>query len=85
MPFYKMLRIVILIRKLYSAICYIPLISLTIILYSILSKFTDLAKGISIKAGKASRQVLVALICAIFISIFTVARWLLSRYDKDVL
>jgi predicted PurR-regulated permease PerM len=83
MPFYRMLRIVALVRGLYSAIYYIPLISLTIILHSILSKSTDLLKKIFIKAGKVSRQVLVAFIYAISIGVFTVARWLLSRYNKD--
>jgi hypothetical protein len=85
MPFYRMLRIAALVRGLCSAICCIPLISLTIILHGILLKFTDLLKEISIEAGEASGQVLIALTCAIFMGIFTVARWLLSRYDKDVL
>jgi hypothetical protein len=78
-------RIAALVRGLCSAICCIPLISLTIILHGILSKSTDLPKGISVEAGEASGQVLVALTCAIFMGIFTVARWLLSRYDEDVL
>ena len=85
MPFNRMLRIAALVRGLCSAICCIPLISFTIILHGILSKSTDLPKEISVEAGEASRQVLVALTCAIFIGIFTLARWLLSRYDEDVL
>jgi hypothetical protein len=44
-----------------------------------------LPKEISVEAGEASRQVLVALTCAIFMGIFTLARWLLSRYNEDVL
>jgi hypothetical protein len=74
MPFYRILRIVVLIRGLCSTIYYIPLISLTIILHGILSKSTDLLKEISIEAGKASRLVLVTLTYTIFMGIFTIAR-----------
>jgi hypothetical protein len=85
-PFWGTSRLAAFPRGICSAVCCMPLIALIIILYGILSKLKsmDLPKEITVEAGPASGQILVALICAIFMCIFTIAGWLLNSADKTL-
>ena len=65
-------------RIICSSICFVTLLAPTIILYGFLSASTDLTKEITIKKGEASKQVLVALSCAICMGISITLSWFLA-------
>jgi hypothetical protein len=71
---YWILEISTLFRFICSGICSAPLIAITAILYGLQSR-AELPKEISLETGEASRWVLAALTCAIFMVISIVVEW----------
>lgn len=63
-----------LLRFVCGVICTAPLVAITAILYGLQSR-AELPKGVSLETGEASRWVLAALACALFMVISVVMEW----------
>jgi hypothetical protein len=79
----SILRATTLLRSVCSLVCFIPLLVLTVILYGLQLK-VKLPVELVLETGEASKQILAALTCAIFMGILIIVGWSLDRYMGDL-
>ena len=68
-------------RSVCSLVCFIPILVLTVILYGLKAK---LPAELVLETGEASKQILAALSCAIFMGLSIIVGWSLDRYMGDL-
>jgi hypothetical protein len=70
-------------RSICSVVCLIPILVLTVILYGLRLK-VKLPMELALETGEASKQILAALTCAIFMGISIIVGWTLDCHMGDL-